>query len=139
MKLNNKFIMSIIRQVNPLELPDEEGNGKVFHTMQDCYIYVMDKCYKQCKGGYVDLYLVVSTLYNCKFSISSQIYRRHLKKPLGVRYQLLDLGESDAKGFFRKMLAALHEMTGTDFELFSFEPAWEIHVKHVKSYKLKLK
>ena len=139
MKLNNKFIMSIIRQVNPLELPDEDGNGKVFNTLQDCYVYVMDKSYQMCKSGYVDLYIIISGLYNCKFSVSSQIYRQHMKKPVGVRYRLMDLGCNEARGFFRKFLSALHEMTGTDFELFSFENAYEIHMKHVKSYKLKLK
>ena len=139
MKLSNKFINSVLRQANPLLLPDAEGNGLVFKTMTDCYVYVMDMCYRIAPKGYVDLWLLYAELYNAKFSTATDYYKRYMKETFKKRFHIIELGDSASKMFFRKLLVCLHEGTNPAFELSPFESAFDIHLSHVRAHKLIVK
>ena len=70
----SKFVESIIRQVNPMELPKEDGTAYVFLNSQENYVYVMNKIYTIAPRGYVDIEVVLCGLYNWKMSKANDTY-----------------------------------------------------------------
>ena len=134
-----KFVDSIIREVNPLEIPQEDGTAYVFHTRMDNYVCFMDLCYDIAPMGYIDLLVLLCRMFNWKLSTSKSVYTLHLKKVFAKRWHMIEFGDSKSKMFFRKLLICLHERTKTDFDLSAFERAFSVHLEHVKSKKLKIK
>lgn len=127
----NKFVESIIEQVNPLMLPKEDGTAFVFDNLRSAYLYVMDKCLEIAPKGYVDLLLILTQLYGWKKSKALTFYEHHMKQRMGSRVFLLKLGDSKAKTFFRKFLFILSEYYKTDFDIYAFEQAYTLHKNHL--------
>lgn len=134
--ISNKFVTSIINAVNPLWLPDEEGNGKVFTSYTDCYVYFMDKCLEVAPKGYMDLLVLFGGLYGWAFNKSIVFYKTFADERMGERITLLKIGDMKSKAFYRKLITCMHEYFGTNFELAAFSEAWEIHKNHTLSKQL---
>jgi hypothetical protein len=136
MKQESKFVRSIIQQVNPLELPDDDGNGKVFRSKQEMYLYVMDRCRGIAKNKYIDLFIIIGELYNWNFAKVTKVYALYFKKQFEKkRYLLIDLGDSECKMFYRKLLICLHLSTGTEFDYTPFESAFLVYINRVNPNK----
>ena len=123
---SNKFIISIIKEVNPLELPKEDGTSYVFHSMVDCYLHVIKVMCGIATKGYVDLLLIIAELYHCTFTKAKDIYYCHFKRNIPDRIILIMLEEPKAKHFFRKFLISAHGYTNTIFSSDAFETAFEM-------------
>lgn len=136
MMISKKFVDSIINAVNPLWLPDEEGNGKVFTSYMDCYVYFMDKCLEVAPKGYMDLLVLLAEIYGWDFTTAVRFYRTFAGERMGERITLLKLGEGKSKAFYRKFITCMHEYFGTKFDLAAFSQAWEIHKTHTLSKQL---
>lgn len=133
--ISNKFVLSIINKVNPLWLPDEDGNGKVFTSYVDCYVYFMDKCLEVAPKGYMDLLVLLVGIYGWDFTKAIRFFRTFAEERMGERITLLKLGEPKSKAFYRKFITCMHDYYRTPFDLQAFSQAWEIHKEHMISKK----
>ena len=134
----SKFVESIIRQVNPMELPKEDGTAYVFLNSQENYVYVMNKIYAIAPRGYVDIEVVLCGLYNWKMSKANDTYIYWFKNKFVKRYHIIEYGEQKTKAFMRKFLISLHERTHTPFDLLAFDIAYKMHLEYINSNKLKV-
>ena len=130
---SNKFIESVIKAVNPLELPQKDGTSYVFNTRLENYVFFMEKGFEVAPKGYMDLLVILVELYGWRFSKALNFYNDKLKKVMGNRISMFKLGEGKSKIFYRKLIICLHNQFKTDFDLDAFEKAWEIHKQHVQS------
>lgn len=134
--ISKKFVISIINVVNPLWLPDEEGNGMVFTSYTDCYVYFMDKCLEVAPKGYMDLIILLVRIYGWTFNKSIVFFKTFAEERMGERITLLKIGEKNSKAFYRKFITCMHEYFETQFDLAAFSQAWEIHKTHTLSKQL---
>lgn len=135
MKLSNKFINSVIARVNPLRLPTPEGEGKVFFSMCECYLYIMDKVYEIAPKGYMDLYIIYAELYDASFTDASIFYINNFKDVFHKRFEMVEIGSNSYKHFFRKLIVSLSNGMNAEFDLYSFENAYKLHIKKVENAK----
>ena len=135
----SKFVDSIIEEVNPLELPKEDGTGYVWHKMEDCYVYVMESFHSIAPAGYVDFYLVIAEIFHVPFSKAKEMYEHWFASQMEKRYHLIEWTSPMAKKLFRKFLVCAHKMRKTSFDLTAFDNAFEIYQQHIKSAQLKIK
>lgn len=135
MKLNNKFINSVIARVNPLRLPDAEGKGLVFHNMCECYQYIMDTVYDIAPLGYMDLYIIYAELYNASFADASIFYINNFKNVFHKRFEMVEIGGNSYKQFLRKLIVCLSNGMNTDFDVNSFESAYKLHITYIENAK----
>lgn len=136
---NRQFILSIIKEVNPLWLPKPDGTGYVFASKVDCYVYFMEKCHEVAPKGYMDLLVLLVGLYGWTFSQAIRFYKTYAEERMGERITLLKIGDLKSKAFYRKFITCLHDYFNTDFELQAFSNAWDIHKDHVLSNQLNVK
>lgn len=136
MMISRNFVISIINVVNPLWLPDENGNGKVFTSYTDCYVYFMDKCLEVAPKGYMDVLVLLAEIYGWDFTKTIRFFRTFAEERMGERITLLKLGEGKSKAFYRKFITCMHEYFETKFDLAAFSQAWEIHKTHTLSKQL---
>lgn len=138
MMISKQFVESIINAVNPLWLPDEKGNGKVFTSYTDCYVYFMDKCLEVAPKGYMDLLVLLVGIYGWDFTKSVRFFRTFAEERMGERITLLKIGDMNSKAFYRKFITCMHAYFRTQFDLAAFSQAWEIHKNHTLSKQLKV-
>lgn len=134
--ISRKFVISIINVVNPLWLPDEKGNGKVFTSYTDCYVYFMDKCLEVAPKGYMDLFVLLVELYGWDFNKAVRFYKTYAEERMGERITLLKVGDIKSKAFYRKFITCMHEYFESKFDLAAFSQAWESHKNHTLSKQL---
>lgn len=134
--ISKQFVESIINEVNPLWLPDEKGNGKVFSSRTDCYVYFMDKCLEVAPKGYMDLLMLLVGIYGWDFTKAIRFFRTFAEERMGERITLLKIGDKNSKAFYRKFITCMHDYFHTPFELQAFSQAWEIHKNHTLSKQL---
>lgn len=134
--ISKQFVTSIITIVNPLWLPDEKGNGKVFTSYTDCYVYFMDKCLEVAPKGYMDLIILLVRIYGWTFNKSIVFFKTFAEERMGERITLLKIGDMNSKAFYRKFITCMHEYWDTNFDLAAFSQAWEIHKNHTLSKQL---
>lgn len=134
--ISNKFVTSIINEVNPLWLPKEDGTGKVFSSYTDCYVYFMDKCFEVAPKGYMDLLVLLVGIYRWPFNKAIVFFKTFAEKRMGDRVTLLKIGDLKSKAFYRKFITCMHDYYNTKFDLAAFSHAWEIHKNHTLSNQL---
>jgi len=134
--ISKQFVTSIINVVNPLWLPDEKGNGKVFTSYTDCYVYFMDKCLEVAPKGYMDLIILLVRIYGWTFNKSIVFFKTFAEERMGERITLLKIGDMNSKAFYRKFITCMHAYCSTQFDLTAFSQAWEIHKNHTLSKQL---
>lgn len=134
--ISKQFVTSIINVVNPLWLPDEKGNGKVFTSYTDCYVYFMDKCLEVAPKGYMDLIILLVRIYGWTFNKSIVFFKTFAEERMGERITLLKIGDMNSKAFYRKFITCMHAYYSTQFELAAFSQAWDIHKNHTLSKQL---
>lgn len=135
---NRKFILSIIKEVNPLWLPKPDGTGYVFASKVDGYVYFMDKCHEVAPKGYMDLLVLLVEIYGWDFTKAIRFFRTFAEERMGERITLLKIGDMKSKAFYRKLITCMHDYFDTQFDLQAFSNAWEIHKNHVLSNQLKV-
>lgn len=134
--ISKQFVTSIINVVNPLWLPDEKGNGKVFTSYTDCYVYFMDKCLEVAPKGYMDLIILLVRIYGWTFNKSIVFFKTFAEERMGERITLLKIGDMNSKAFYRKFITCMHAYYSTHFDLAAFSQAWDIHKNHTLSKQL---
>ena len=128
----SKFVDSIIEEVNPLELPKEDGTGYVWHSMVDCYLYVMNRLLSLSPNAYLDMYLIIAKLWNVSFVRAKDDYHNCFHKFVTERKQFMMLDDPKAKSFFRMFLMGAHRKTGTTFNAEAFRAAFDLFQEHIQ-------
>ncbi len=125
---DTNFVSALLQKFNPFALRSSNGEPMIFTTATEAYIALMMLVYSNFPKGYIEMPLLLSTIYR-HLSWSDCVKLAESMKPQGISLILdLDYTSDETKKFFSQLAAALCNWCGTKYTEFYVNEAYPIFI-----------
>lgn len=130
-------VENLLRKFNPFGLRSKQGIPFEFMKTTEVYLHVMVVLLVTFPRGYIELPLLLSTLYSHLTFKECKDYAESMGSMGVEQLALIDYEGKDGKQYIERFCRALHSICETPFDGNSFAEAYRLFLNRIEIQKLK--